>query len=46
MEAVKPHKIWIAEMGYEVDALILDAYAKILLDTDIDEAEKPCGTTK
>lgn len=31
-------------MGYEVDAQILDAYAKILIDAPIDEAEKPCGT--
>lgn len=33
-------------MGYEGDALILDAYVKILLDTEIDEAKKPCGTTQ
>lgn len=33
-------------MGYEVDALILDAYAKILLDADIDETKKHCGTTQ
>lgn len=28
MEAVKPRKIWIEKMGYEVDALIIDGYAR------------------
>lgn len=46
MEVVKPWKNWIDEMGYEVDALILDAYAEILLDADIDKVEKPCRTTQ
>lgn len=27
MEVVKPQKIWIEEMGYEVDAHILYVYA-------------------
>lgn len=33
-------------MGYEVDDVILDAYAKMLIDAPIDEAEKSFGTTK
>lgn len=46
MEEVKPRKIWIEEMGYEVDAKILDAYAKMLIDAPINEAENPCGTAQ
>lgn len=33
-------------MGNEVDAQILDAYAKILIDAPIDEIEKSFGTAK
>lgn len=32
-------------MGYEVDAHILDLYAKILIDFPIDEIKKTFGTT-
>lgn len=46
MEAVKPWKIWIEEMGYEVDVVILDAYAKMLIDAPIDEVEKSFGIAK
>ncbi|XP_057834806.1 uncharacterized protein LOC131045274 [Cryptomeria japonica] len=46
MEAVKPQKIWIEEIGYEVYAHILDAYAKMLIDVEIDEVKKPCGTAQ
>lgn len=46
MEAIKPRNIWIEEMGYEVDGNILDAYAKMLIDAPIDEAEKPYGTAQ
>lgn len=46
MEAVKPWKIWIEEMGYEVDALILDSYANFLIDAEIDEAKKSYGTAQ
>lgn len=33
-------------MGYEVDAEILDLYAKTLIDAPVDEDEKTFGTTK
>lgn len=46
MEVVIPWKIWIQEMGYEVDARILDAYARILIDSPTDESRKSFGTTK
>lgn len=46
MEAIKPQKIWIEEMGYEVDGQILDAYTKMLIDAPIDEADKPYGTAQ
>lgn len=46
MEAVKPRNIWIEEMGYEVDAQILDAYAQLLIDAPMDEAEKSFSTAK
>lgn len=39
MEAVIPKKIWLEEMGYEVDARILDAYSRMLIDVLTDESE-------
>lgn len=32
MEVVQPRKVSITEMGYEVDAHILEIYAKMLID--------------
>lgn len=46
METVIPQKIWIEEMGYDVDASILDAYARILIDASTDESKKYFGTAK
>lgn len=40
MKAVQPRPIWVTEMGYKIDAHILDLYAKMLIYALIDEKEK------
>lgn len=46
MEFVQPRIVWVTEMGYEVDAQVLDLYAKMLIDALVDEMEKTCDTAK
>lgn len=46
MEEVQPRTIWVTEMGYEVDAPILDLYSKMIIDASVDEKEKNFGTAK
>lgn len=46
MELVEPRTSWIMTMGYEVDELILDAYAQDILKRPIDPNEERLCTFK
>lgn len=45
MEPVEPRQIWITELGYEVDDIIFELYAKMLLDAPLDDKIEHFGTT-
>lgn len=46
MEEVEPQTVWILPMGFEVDAVTLDAYAQHLLNAPVDTKEEKFDTCK
>lgn len=44
IEAVEPRTVWIMPMGYEFDAIMLEAYAQPILSQLLDLKEERFGT--